>query len=410
VSWLVELRALDRRVWALAAARLVVTAGFSMVMPFLAIHLTMDRNVSAVIVGAIWTAAGALGAVAQWAAGELADRIGRRNLMLAAMLIRALNLAAMGLAIAAQAHVLVIAGLVVLNAVLRAFFDPIAAALVADLVAPEGRVSAYSLQRVGINIGWATGPAVAALAGSTPYPVLFFASAPLTLLAALGIWNIREPTGTTSARSLSLNEFFAFRTDKRLLRFLAATLAFYILQVQLYQTMSIYAARVLQLTRTEVGTLYTLNGILVVLLQLPAVRFIRRLGTRGALVVGCLGYAASYTAVGLAGGYLTLLACIAAVTLSEIVTSPAQQTTVTGLAPAGRVGAYTGLFGFCQVVGQSTGPLIGTALLDGLPPRAAWLALALFGVGAAIGYRLVAPAGGAAHAAPHKALARQGRA
>ena len=40
---LAEFRALDRRVWVLAAARLVVTAGFAMVMPFLAMHLAIDH-------------------------------------------------------------------------------------------------------------------------------------------------------------------------------------------------------------------------------------------------------------------------------------------------------------------------------------------------------------------------------
>jgi hypothetical protein len=45
VSWLAACRALDRRVWVLAVARLVVTAGYSMVMPFLAMHLAVERHV-----------------------------------------------------------------------------------------------------------------------------------------------------------------------------------------------------------------------------------------------------------------------------------------------------------------------------------------------------------------------------
>jgi MFS family permease len=124
----------------------------------------------------------------------------------------------------------------------------------------------------------------------------------------------------------------------------------------------------------------------VVFLQLPAVSYIRRVGTRGALVFGCLGYAASYGSVGFATGYLSILACVVAVTLSEIITSPAQQTSVAALAPPGRMGAYSGLYGLCQVMGQSAGPTIGTALLDALPFRLAWLGLALFGVAAAWGY------------------------
>ena len=172
VSWLAACRALDRRVWVLAVARLVVTAGYSMVMPFLAMHLAVERQVPWVTVGLIWFVAGGCGAVAQWLAGELADRLGRRPLMLAAMVARALNLAAMGVAVAADhtgpGSVLAIAALTVMNAVLRGFFDPVAAAMVADLAPPELRVAAYSLQRVGINLGWAAGPAVGRPGGRRP--------------------------------------------------------------------------------------------------------------------------------------------------------------------------------------------------------------------------------------------------
>jgi MFS family permease len=395
VSWLSECRGLDRRVWALAAARMVVTAGYSVVMPFLAMHLAVERHVPVVTVGAIWFAAGGCGALAQWLAGELCDRVGRRPVMLGAMLLRAANLAAMGYTIdrlapgapATPGWILVIALLTVMNAVLRGFFDPVATALVADLAPPASRVAAYSLQRVGVNLGWATGLGVATAAAGISYPVLFYASVPLTLLSALGIANIRDTGVQPNRRAFTAGELLAFARDRTLLRFLLATLAFYVLQVQLYQTTSIYAASVLHMTRGDVAMVYTLNGVMVVLLQLPAIRAIQRLGTRRALVIGSLGYAVAYAAVGTARGSGTLLVCVGAVTLAEILTSPAQQAAITSLAPPGRTGAYTGLAGLCQVVGQSTGPLIGTTLLAALPPRNAWFVMALFGVGAALGYR-----------------------
>ena len=305
--------------------------------------------------------------------------------MLAAMWRRALNLAAMGLAVAADrtgpGSVLAIAALTVANAVLRGFFDPVAAALVADLAPPELRVAAYSLQRVGINIGWAAGPAVAGPGGRRPLrdAVLRQRAADPAVGGGGGRHRRAARAPARGAPSPWPSCWPSPGTAPCCASWLA-TFAFFILQVQLYQTTSIYAASVLHLDRAEVGTLYTLNGVLVVLLQLPAIHYIQRLGTRRALIAGTLGYAVSYAAVGLATGQLSLLACIAAVTLAEIVTSPAQQAAVTALAPPGRTGAYTGLFGLCQVAGQSTGPLVGTTLLASLPPRAAWFALALFGV------------------------------
>jgi MFS family permease len=160
------------------------------------------------------------------------------------------------------------------------------------------------------------------------------------------------------------------------------------LQVQLYGVASIYAARDLHLSEADVGlALFTLNGVIVVALQLHAALYIQRVGIRRALIVGSVGYAVGTAAFGLAQGQLTLMVCVAAVTLCEIVTSPAQQAMATVMAPEGRIGAYTGLYGLAAIAGQSLGPLIGTALLDSIPARLTWPALALLGVVAAFGYR-----------------------
>jgi MFS family permease len=392
VSLVDDCRALDRRVFSLALARLVVTAGYSMVMPFLAMHLAVDRKVPVVIVGSILFIAGSLGAVAQWLAGELADRVGRRPLLLGAMWLRALNLGAMGFAVASTAPlsliVPVIGLLTVANAVLRGFFDPVAGALVADLTTPSQRVAAFSIQRVGVNIGWAAGPAAAAFAAGASYASLFFASVPLTVISAVALSRMKDlPAPAGERRAFTLTELLAFTRDRQLLRFLVTTISFFVLQVQLYQTTSIYAAQVLGLGRREVGTVYTLNGVIVAFLQLPAIYAIKRLSPSRAIVMGSIGYGLAYASVGLVRDAFGLYAAIVAVTLAEIVSSPAQQTAITNLAPPGRVGAYMGLFGLCQAVGQSSGPLVGTTLLAVLPPRAAWFALALFGIGAALGYR-----------------------
>jgi MFS family permease len=385
VSVIAEFRALDRRNWYLASTRMVVNAGFAMVLPFMAIHLTRDRHQPAVVAGLIASLAGAGGAAMQWVAGAISDRLGRLPVMRVSMAVRAANLALLGYATAVYAPIWVLGALIVANAVLRAFFDPIANALVADLTPPEQRVAGFSLQRVGINIGWSIG---AASHGLAAYSTLFYWAAGITLAAMAALDRIVEPPRITTARPPALRDMFAVLDDRSLVRFLVATISFFVLQVQLYQSLSIYAASLLHLARAQVGTLYALNGVMVVLLQVPAVAFIRRWGTRQALIIGCVGYAASYAAVGVTTGYLSLAICVACVTLAEMVSAPAQQTAITSMATPGRMGTYAGLFGLCQVTGQSAGPLIGTALLDALPSRVAWFVLALFGVAAASIYRI----------------------
>ena len=87
-------------------------------------------------------------------------------------------------------------------------------------------------------------------------------------------------------------------------------------------------------------------------------------------------------------------------TLAEIISAPAQQTTATTLAPADRIGAYAGLYGFTQAAGQALGPSVGTALLDTLPDRIAWPLVGLCGVAAAYLYHRANHAAGASAVPP----------
>jgi MFS family permease len=382
-----EFPSLDRRIWILAAARLIVTAGFATVMPFLAMHLVVDRGISVLKIGLLWTVVGLSSSLTQWLAGQVADRLGRRRVMLVAMVVRSANLAALGYAIGARADFAVIAALCLVNGAMRAFYDPVASAVVASLASPDERVAAFSLHRVGSSIGWAAGPLTATLASGASFEVMFYAAAPLTLLAAAAISTIPETRPAQIKPRPHLTELAAFARDRAFMRFLAGSFAFYLLQTQMYHIMAIYAARYVGLDRAQVGTLFTLNGILVVLIQLPAVRYIRRVGTNGALMIGSLGYAIAYAGCAFAWGYLPLLACVALVTLSEIVAVPAQQTKVTEMAPPEKVAGYAGLFGLMQGAAQTAGPVLGTCLIEFVSPQGAWVLLSLLGVVAALIYR-----------------------
>jgi len=401
-----DFRALDRRVFILAFARLVVTLGFAAVLPYLAVTLQQERGVPKLVVGLIWTTSGLAGGAMQWVAGEITDRIGRRRVLLSAMVVRALNLLAMGWELLHQGPIVVIGALCVLNGVLRAFFEPVASAMVADLAPREQRVAAFSLQRIGLNIGWAVGSMsmVATQAIHLTYGHIFYISAGITLVAAVAASRVDETS--RAGRHVSVRppwrpaDLKFYLSDRRFRLFLAATFLFFLLQAQLYVPLSIYAVSHLHFSLGGVSHLYTANGVIVVLLQVPAFYYIRRAGTERVLVVGALAYAASYALCGLVVHEWQLLLCVGAITLAEIISAPAQQTTATTLAPADRIGAYAGLYGFTQAAGQALGPSVGTALLDTLPDRIAWPLVGLCGVAAAYLYHRANHAAGASAVPP----------
>jgi MFS family permease len=378
---------LDRRIWLLAAARFVVTAGFAAVMPFLALHLAVERHLAILRIGLLWTVVGLVSASMQWLAGQITERMGRRRILLVAMVLRSLNLALLGWAIGARASFTTIGVLCIINGALRAFYDPAASALVTALSARHQRVAAFSLHRVGSSLGWAAGPLAITFAPEAHYSTIFYVAAPITLIAAAAVALLPETTTVLRPSRLRLSQLAEFRRDRKFVRFLLATLPFFVLQTQMYHMLPLYAAKYLGLDRTQVGSLFVVNGILVVLVQMPAVEFIRRVGTAGALVLGSLGYVVAYTGVGLAGGYLTLLICVVLATLCEIAAGPAHQARVTALAPIDNVAGYVGLAGLVQGIAQTSGPIVGSCLIELLSPSFGWIVMALLGLVAAAGFR-----------------------
>jgi MFS family permease len=378
---------LDRRIWLLAATRFVVTAGFAAVMPFLALHLAIERHFAILRIGLLWTVVGLVSASMQWVAGQVTERMGRRRVLLAAMVLRSVNLALLGWAIGARAPFSWIAALCIVNGGMRAFYDPAASALVAALSSRDMRVAAFSLHRVGSSLGWAAGPLAITFAPEAAYSTIFYVAAPITLIASAAVALLPDSGTVTRRTRLRWSQLAEFRRDRKFVRFLLATLPFFVLQTQMYHMLPLYAAKYLGLDRTQVGSLFVVNGILVVLLQLPAVELIRRVGTAGALVIGSLGYLVAYVGVGLAAGYLTLLAFVVLATLCEIAAVPAHQARVTALAPIDNVAGYVGLGGLVQGIAQTSGPIVGSCLIELTSPSLGWVLLALLGVSAALGFR-----------------------
>jgi MFS family permease len=159
----------------MAAARAINTMGLSLVMAFLGVYVVKERGYPAWLYGCIALAANLGQSMTNAWAGNLSDRIGRKPLITGALYIRALVIAALGTQVLFHAPLWSLALNMIVSSSLRGCFEPVAYALVSDVVAPEQRVSAFSLQRMGTNLGWAVGPAMGGLLATfLPYGVVFY--------------------------------------------------------------------------------------------------------------------------------------------------------------------------------------------------------------------------------------------
>ncbi len=386
--------ALDRRIWLLALARSINTMGFSLVMPFMAMHLVEDRGATGAFYGAIYLVAGLVAALAQGISGELADRIGRRKMMIGGLSLRALNMAALGWAVLVTASVPTIGLLVISNGLLRAWFEPAASAAVTELSPPASRVAAFGLQRIGLNIGWAVGPALGGFLASHSYGTLFFVAAPATLVTILAILPVKDqprPEAQAVERPARLSlevAWAALRENRVFAGYLVLVLLGSVMTVQIFSTLSLYASASLGMTKADVGLLYTINGLFVVLLQVPAVALVKPWGMRRALVFGAMLYGVGYVIFGVSGGFVGLAVGMAVLTAGEVIFAPALSDTAATLGDPARMGRAFGLFGLMQTFGISLGPLVGGLAFDHLrdDPLMMWGLMAIGMVGVAAAY------------------------
>ena len=344
------------------------------VVPFLAFYLTGPMHRSAAFAGAVAALIGVGAAVSGIVGGVLTDRIGRKPTLIGSLAANAATIAALGFA---RSPWLLAAGALAVGLASNAY-RPAVSAMIADLVPPEDRVRAYALNFWAINLGFAFSMASIGLVTTLGYRALFLADGATTLLFALLIGAMvrdTRPSGADLAAAGTPSGSGGMGTvlrDRVYVAFVATTLAalFVLTQCNAGQPMAMARDG---LTAGQVGWISSINGLLIVLLQMPMTRWLKRWPERQVLAV-------SYTVMGL--GFAVQLfghtigvygLSVAVWTLGEIGTTPTNQAIVARLAPAALRGRYMGLYQMSWTGAAILAPLVGGAVFGSLGAPTLWV-------------------------------------
>ena len=388
-SW----RELDRRVWQMAIARAVNTMGLSLVMSYLGVYVVESRGYHAAVYGLIALVANAGQSLANGWAGNLSDRIGRRPLITGSLFVRSGVIALLGTQILLHAPIWSLALNMLASSMLRGCFEPVAYALVADVCKPEDRIPAFGLQRMGTNVGWSVGPALGGLlAVFVPYGVVFYVAALGLLVAARLTMRVEDPrprATTPHKHEPMLHAMIEASRDRVMRVLLIGSFLASLLQTQLFSSFAIYMTDRVHVSPAWVGFLYTINGVTVLALQIPALAMIKRLEIRVTLVLAPCVYALGFFLVGCASGVGLAAIAIMTITCAEIVFDPSHQTAIAEIADPARRGRAFGVVGMAQLLGVAFGPLVGGVLLDTFPDdRVVWALIAAIGLAQALTFGL----------------------
>ena len=372
---------LPREIWLLFATNLINRAGM-MVLPFLVIYLTRELGFSAGRAGFIFAVYGATAIVAGPLAGRLSDRIGALPIMRASLLSSGLALLAFPLA---RDFASVVA-ITIVWAGCAEIFRPSSLAAITHVVSNEQRKPAFALNRLAINLGMSIGPALGGFLATVSFHAMFVVDAGTTLIAGsvLLLTNWRAATGghiNPSEHGGSPLEVRSIMRDSRLAIFLLASVMVGIVFFQHESSLPLYIVQYLHLSPAFYGTLFSVNTLLIVALEVPLNTATARWPTTWSLVLGCLLFAIGFGALAVVRSTGGILAMVIVWTFGEMTLFPAMATHLSEVAPPAQRGTYMGAYSMSLSIALTLGPWLGNQLLGSTGPKELWSVM--FGLGVA---------------------------
>jgi MFS family permease len=363
------------------------------VIAFLTLYLTDQRGISIGQAAFMVSLFGAGSFTAALVGGELADRLGRRPVLLMSFLIAPANMVLLGLA----RPVVLIALLTLLQGFFTDLYRPAVSAAVADLVPPQGRPRAYGYIYWAINLGAAFAPAIAGLMARRDYLLLFIGDALTTFLFGLIVlWGVREtrPAEVQHSAGVALRARAAMLgREPLLLVFAGLALVFGTIYMQGNVTLPV-DMRAHGMRPDHYGWAIAVNGALVVLLSIPAGNAATRWPRFGALAVAAMLLGAGFGLTAVSNTLPLYVLTVAVWTLGEIVGAVIAPAIVADLAPVDLRGLYQGIFNAAWGLSLFTGPLLGGWVFQHLGAQALWAGCFALGCLLAVGYlALAGPAG-----------------
>lgn len=398
---------LPRAYWLLWVGTLINRLG-GFVIPFLTLYLTDQRGVSVSQAALMVSLFGAGSFSASLAGGEIADRIGRRPVLLISFLAAPVNMLALGL----SRPLPLIAMLCFSQGFLTDLYRPAVGAAIADLVPPEARTRAYGYIYWAINVGAAVAPAVAGQMAHLNYLLLFAGDAVTTfifgLIVLLGLRETRPLPDPAQAPARSSGRLAQMGREPILLLFSALTLVFAIIYVQGEVTLPV-DIRAHGLGPDVYGLIIAANGALVVLLSLPLSRWAARRRPFRLLALAAVFLGSGFGLTGLSAAVPIYVLSVAIWTVGEILGASVAPTIIANLSPPDLRGLYQGVFGAAWGLAGFGGPVLGGWIYQRWGAPALWSGCFGLGLLLAAGYLGLAartaatPSGGRRAAAPESA-------
>ncbi|MEI9420527.1 MFS transporter [Mesorhizobium sp. Cs1299R1N1] len=328
--------------------------------------------------------------------GGIADRIGRRPVLIAS----SLGVGAGFLALFFAHGVVATALVLLLTGICESVLHPTILTAIADVTEPSAHPRWFSMARVSSSAGQILGPACGALLALMSLRSVFLPGGTMLVLGGIVMLLALDETISAGRATGDGDEEYeeeeglsallsAFR-DGRLAKLLLWVVLFEVAGNWIEAVIPLYAHDAGTLTPSGIGALFAYAAALTVGLQMLVSRMVEARSALWLTVGAGLATILAFALLAASPAMLALIGAVSLCSIAQMLVGPLVPTAVNALAPQARRASYMAASSVAVDLKDSLGPSIGTALYA-LAPRLPWIAgiplvaIASLGLGAAIG-------------------------
>ena len=376
----------------LTLATFIDMLGSFLLYPFYALYITERFGVGMIEVGylfSIFSVGNIFGGVV---GGALADKYGRRAMVLIGLVVSGIGSILMGLVNNLNTFYLLAAFL----GLIGNFGGPARQAMVADLLPKEKQAEGFGILRVAFNLSAVIGPLLGGLLATQSYMLLFIADAVSSIITAVIVYVVipetkpqkkeDEPEETVIKTLIGYKEVVK---DWKFMLFLSVSAITVLVYMQMNSTLSVFLRDVHGFPVQGFALLLSMNAAMVVFFQLWISRKISKYAPMKMMAFGTIFLVIGFGMYGfISEPYLFFIAMVI-ITVGEMIVFPIGQSTAASFAPEDKRGRYMAVYAFQWAIPNMFGVLAAGLIMENIGPNWVWYLAGILSLISTIGFWLL---------------------
>ncbi len=373
----------------LVLASFIDMLGGFLLYPFFALYITQRFGVDMIQVGLLFTVFSAGNIIGSMVGGALADKYGRRVMIIIGLVISGIGSIFMGLVDDLNVFFILAASLGLVGNI----GGPARQAMVVDLLPKEKQAEGFGIMRIFMNLAATAGPILGGFLASQSYMWLFLADAVSSLLTAVIVFVVIPETKPEKPENKQeesvISTIIGYKEvlkDGVFMLFLFVSAIMVMVYMQMNSTLSVFLWEVHNFPLQSFGLLLSMNALMVVVLQFWITKRISKYAPMKVMAIGALFYVVGFGMYGFISAVFLFFIAMIIITIGEMIVTPIQQTAVASFAPEDKRGRYMAMYGFSWGVPNLFGVLVAGLIMVNIGPNWVWYIAGILSLISVVGF------------------------